>query len=274
MKKEITLEESQKIALQILKQIANICETQGYRYCLIYGTLIGAVRHKGFIPWDDDVDIMMPRPDYERLLLYVKENATKYPNLEVFNPNTNPDYPYMITRISDNRYVIDTDNEKDCGMGVFIDIYPYDGLGNSKKEAVKYGMKGDRLSSLCFLSTRQKYQWNSLLSATKNIAKLPLFLIAKCFGKNYFQKKLQSLACVKEYDENEYVGCVIWLSWGEKDMYKREWFEEVISVPFEDGYFNIPKEYDKILSHIYGDYMTLPPEEERIGHHFYKVYEK
>ena len=142
--KELTTREMQEVSLEILHTIASICEKQHFRYALIYGTLIGAVRHKGYIPWDDDVDIMMPRPDYDRLLHYLKENIADYPHLKVFNREECLEYPYMITRISDQRYRIKMENEKSFGLGVFIDIYPYDGLGDTKQEAVALGMKGDR----------------------------------------------------------------------------------------------------------------------------------
>lgn len=132
--KELSVEETQKVSLEILKTVAHICKTIGVRYCLIYGTLIGAVRHHGFIPWDDDLDIMMPRPDYERFLSYFKKHQSEYKHLELFNHDENANYPYMITRISDSRYQINMDNEKPYGMGVFIDIYPYDGLGKTLPE--------------------------------------------------------------------------------------------------------------------------------------------
>jgi lipopolysaccharide cholinephosphotransferase len=80
------------------------------------------------MPWDDDVDIMMPRPDYDQLLNYLYQNINKFPNLKVFNHDVNQKYPYMITRISDDRYRIVMANEKPYGMGAFIDIYPFDGL--------------------------------------------------------------------------------------------------------------------------------------------------
>lgn len=140
--KELTTREMQEVSLEILHTIASICEKQHLRYALIYGTLIGAVRHKGYIPWDDDVDIMMPRPDYDSLLQYLKENIADYPYLKVFNREECPEYPYMITRISDQRYRIEMENEKPFGLGVFIDIYPYDGLGDTKQESVAFGLKG------------------------------------------------------------------------------------------------------------------------------------
>ncbi len=131
---ELSTREIQDVSLEILKQVADICEELNLRYYLMYGTLIGAIRHHGFIPWDDDVDIMMPRPDYERLLEFFEKN--KIGDLTVFSHENNDRYPYMIARISDDRYVIECENEESIGMGVFIDIYPFDGLGNSREEAL------------------------------------------------------------------------------------------------------------------------------------------
>lgn len=273
-RRELTIKETQQISLEILHTVAEICEEQHLRYALIYGTLIGAVRHHGYIPWDDDVDIMMPRPDYDKLLVYLKDHIQEYPHLQVFNRDECPEYPYMITRISDDRYVIEMANEKPFGMGVFIDIYPYDGLGKTKDEAIKYGLKGDRLSSLCYQSTRKHFAIETTTSPIRKIAKLPVYLYAKLRGKDCFQDKLEQLARVKGYDDSEYVGCVIWLSWGEKDIFPREWFDETIMMPFDKYEFRVPKEYDRVLRHEYGDYMKLPPEKDRVGHHFFKVYKK
>lgn len=274
MHNEMTMEEIQAVSLEILKTISDICEEQSLRYYLVYGTLIGAIRHKGYIPWDDDVDIMMPRPDYDKLLEFLTLHISDYPNLRVFNRETCKEYPYMITRVSDNRYEIHMSNEKPYGMGIFIDIYPYDGLGNTKKEALAYGMKGDRLSSLCYQATRKHFSMETTNSLLRKVLKFPVFLFAKWCGKEFFQKRLEALARLREYDHSKYIGCVIWLSWGEKDIFLREWFEEYVMMQFEQYLFRVPKHYDKILRHEYGDYMQLPPEEERIGHHYYKVYKK
>ena len=274
MKEQLTMKQTQEISLEILRTVADICEAQGLRYALIYGTLIGAVRHHDYIPWDDDVDIMMPRPDYNKLLAYLAEHISEYPHLQVFNRDTCKRYPYMITRISDDRYVIDVENEAPYGMGVFIDIYPYDGLGDTKEEAIRYGLKGDRLSSLCYQASRKRFAMENTKSPIRKLLKLPVFLAAKLVGKDWFQRKLEALANVKDYDTSEYVGCVIWLSWGEKDIFPRKWFDETVMMPFGKYTFRVPKEYDRVLRHEYGDYMQLPPEEERIGHHYYKVYRK
>lgn len=272
--KELTIQETQKVSLEILHTVSEICEKQDFRYALIYGTLIGAVRHKDYIPWDDDVDIMMPRPDYEKFLSYFKKHKEEYPSLRVFNHQECKKYPYMITRISDERYRIDMENEKPYGMGIFIDIYPYDGLGKTKEEAIKFGMKGDRLSSFCYQATREHFAIETTTSRIRKLVKYPFYFISKLIGKDYFQNKLEKLAGAKDYETSEYIGCVIWLSGGEKDIFKRSWFDETIRMPFGKYEFRVPKAYDEILRHTYGDYMQLPPEEDRIGHHYYKVYVK
>lgn len=274
MRQELSIQEIQAVSLEILHIIAQICDAQNLRYSLIYGTLIGAVRHHGYIPWDDDVDIMMPRPDYDKLLDYLKIHIDEYPNLKVFNREECKEYPYMITRISDNRYTIEMENEKPFGMGIFIDIYPYDGLGKTKKEAVAYGKKGDRLSSLCYQATREHFAIETTTSPLRKLLKFPVYLFAKICGKECFQNKLEALARIKDYETSEYVGCVIWLSWGEKDIFPRSWFDETIMMPFDKYEFRVPKHFDEVLRHEYGDYMKLPPEKDRIGHHFFKVYQK
>lgn len=273
-KKAISIAETQKVSLNILKVITKICDKLSLRYFLIYGTLIGAVRHQGYIPWDDDTDIMIPRPDYDKLLAYLALHESELRPLAVFNRQTCAQYPYMISRISDSRYHIVMENEKDYGLGIFIDIYPYDGLGNSFQEALKYGLKGDRMSSFCYQATRNHYAVETTTSGLRKVLKLPMFLVAKLIGENFFQNRLANLARKKGYDQSEYVGCVIWLSGGQKDIFKRSWFDDFSLVKFEDTEFRIPANYKEILEQVYGDYMKLPPKSERIGHHYYTVYKR
>lgn len=272
--KELSLRESQIVSLNILNIIVDICKKQGFRYYLMYGTLIGAIRHHGLIPWDDDIDIMMPQDDYEKLLAFLEKNES--PNLKVFNPETVSEYPYMITRISDIRYTIDVENEKDYGLGSFIDIYPFYGLGNTEEEALALGLRGDRLSSACYQATRLKYKVENTKQWYRKLLKFPLFFISKMIGKNYFQNKLTELAKTrcKEYDNSKYVGCVVWLSGGKKDIFLREWFDKTISVKMEGREYSAPARYHEVLTHIYGNYMLLPDEKNRIAHHGYRIYEK
>lgn len=274
--KELSIQEIQAVSLEILKQVTDLCEKLRLRYFLTYGTLIGAIRHNGFIPWDDDIDIMMPRKDYEELLSYFLTHNEDYHNLELFNPETCSDYPYMISRFSDNRYRLEVKNEKPYGIGIFIDVYPLDGLGDTLSEAIHFGRKGDILSTFCYQSTRVHYDPVTLTSGhklLKAIAKMPVYCGAKMKGKNYFQQQLNKLIRIP-YDEAEYVGPVIWLVGGEDNIFPRKWFDELIDVPYEQYKFKVPKRYDQFLRKMYGDYMQLPPEKDRVGHHFYKAFRK
>ncbi len=275
MRKKLTIKENQEEALKILVRIAEICSKLRLRYYLAYGTLLGAVRHKGFIPWDDDVDIMMPRDDYKKLIDYFMKNAEALKPLELFCPSNNKNYPFYIARISNNEFELEVDNEEPYGMGTFIDIYPLDGVGNDKKGAVKLRRKGKRLSSYCFLATRNRFEKGTTSSKFRLLVKLPAYIYAKIRGKEHFLRELEKLSKKCNYNNSNFVSCVTWGGAGnEKDILPEEWFGEGISLPFEDYSFLVPVKYREILTFFYGDYMQLPPESERIGHHFYRTYRK
>lgn len=273
--KKLTMKEVQLGSLNILKKIDEICRRENLQYCLAYGTLLGAVRHKGFIPWDDDIDIMMPRKDYDLLVDYFVRNKESLVPYELFSKQFNQDYPYMINRVSDSRYVLDVDNEKPYGIGLFVDVYPLDGAGNSVKEYTKKKNMSSRNAALCFLTSRKTVKRENTSSVIKYIMKYPAFLVAKILGRNFFMRRLDNLQRTCDYENSEYVGCMVWGSdEGIRDIFPKEWFREMIDVEFEGNLFKIPKEYDKILSRWYGNYMELPPEDKRIAHHFYDAYLK
>ena len=272
---KIGLRDVQKVALNVLVKIDEICRKLNLEYALAYGTLIGAVRHKGFIPWDDDVDIMMPRSDYETLIKYFQDHADELKPLELFNYKTNKKYPYMICRVSDSRYILDVYNEKDYGLGVFVDIYPLDGAGNSIQQYTKLKKRTSRYVSMCFLSTRNKIKRENTKSLLKFILKIPAFVISKIIGKEYFMNKLEKEANTYNYENSKYVGCIVWASDdGVKGIIEKSWFDKKIEMSFENNSFMVPSEYDKILSRIYGNYMELPNEKDRIAHHYYDAYKK
>ena len=180
----------------------------------------------------------------------------------------------MIARISDDRYILEQENEKSVGMGVFIDIYPFDGLGMTKEEALKFGRKGDIISSLCYQATRNHYAVETTTSLIRKIIKYPVFVVSKLIGKDFFQDKLEKMAGVKSFDNSNYVGCIVWLSGGEKDIFKREWFDQTVLMPFDKYMFRVPERYDEVLKVTYNDYMTLPPEEDRKVVHVIDAYYK
>ena len=268
----LSMQDVQQESLQILRKVDEICNKLNIKYFLAYGTLIGAIRHQGFIPWDDDLDIIMLRKDYDIFLSYFMEHPEELKPLRLFCPETCPEYPYTIARVSDDKYILAVDNEKSYGIGAFIDIYPYDNMFDSYEASVKLSKKSARYASLCYLSTRLKCKKERTKGKLKLLIKYPAFLLAHLLGKNFFFKKLRKNAASGQSGDCQYIGCLVWGTEKERGIFKSELFREAIDVPFEGYTFKAPKEYDTLLRQIYGDYMQLPPEEQRIGHHFYKAY--
>lgn len=272
-KKILNIREIQNASLEILKCIGTFCDTHDIFYVLTYGTLLGAVRHKGFIPWDDDIDIMMPRPDYDRFVnLFCREN--RYSHLVLFNQGTNKKYPYGITRVCDMKYRIHTVNEKDCGMGLFVDIYPLDGLGMSYEEGLRLMEKSHAICDKILLLTRKKLYCPQLPNMEKQIEYISNKIRYMVRGKKYYFDQLNSIVMQNKYEDSLFVGCAIWTFDPIKEIYNRALFKERIKVQFEDSSFYIPKAYDDILKITYGNYMELPPLEQRVYHHGYVAYVK
>ncbi len=269
--KELNFKEVQSTAYGVLKYIHDICKQENIRYFLAYGTLIGAIRHKGFIPWDDDLDIMMPRPDFDRFVTYCNShNETPY---KLMNMDNTPNYPYFNTRVCDTRTIIDTYHEQSVGMGVFVDVCALDGLGERYEESLKQMKKSKRLCSLMFLATRSKFHYGLTKGYVKNLLKLPAFITAHLLGTSFLARRMQRLLGKCNYDKSNYVGCLVWSSYTPiKEVFPKKWAEEIIEGQFEDDIFFIPKHYDELLRKIYGDYMQLPPEKDRIYHHLFTAY--
>lgn len=270
----LTMQENQQAATGVMKKLDEICKQLNLQYTLTYGTMLGAVRHQGYIPWDDDLDIMLPRPDYDKLIAWCQANEEALLPFKLFTPETVKDYPYMLPRLCDTRYEVHTHNEKDCGMGAFVDIYPLDGIGNTYEEALATLRKRARWSSLYFLSTRLRCEKGLTKSKLKRLVKLPAFWAAKVIGKRWFGKQLYKIAATCDWENSKFVGCVIWDTETETGVFEKAWFAAGEPMPFGQEQFQVASGYDAILSKLYGDYMQLPPEEDRIAHHFYNIYRK
>lgn len=271
--KEISVEESKKIELNILKDVASYCEKNNIRYYLAYGTLIGAIRHKGFIPWDDDIDIVMPRPDYEKFISeFSKKN--EYCNLKLVTP-------YDENSIYTFSKVIDVNTVKiESGvryteeyLGIDIDVFPMDGQPDEEKQYKKYYQKKMRLYFTYSLLRTQ----NNVYSGYKKVLhSFFCFLINKVLklDKTKILKKIEKINKPYKYDSSIYVGATSSDVNSIKNRHKKNLFDEYIYADFEDCQFRIPKGYDEVLSDMFGDYMQLPPENERVTHHGNKVYIK
>lgn len=268
----LTLDEIHRVTLDVLKKIQEICKAHQITYFVAYGSLIGAVRHKGFIPWDDDFDIMMLRPDYDRFCAICNESINGHGDYALMNPDNNKDYPFNISRFCDLRYrMVRDDNEPDAGMGIFIDIYPLDGMGNSIAFMEKVM---EPLRDICFrflslaVSEKAFVKHHGLI---KKMVRFPIWALTHLLGKHFFYKCCNWIASFYSLEKSKYIGCVVW---DQLIYYPKEYFKKTIPILFEGLEVTIPQEYDKVLRVVYGDYMELPPAEQRHPTHAYKIYKR
>ncbi len=261
--REMTLEEAKKVELDILKKFASFCDEKGLRYTLAFGTLIGAVRHKGFIPWDDDIDVLMPRKDYNVLMeTFNKEVGGRYHLISPYDPVSR----HSFIKLIDTKTVkVESRIDYSKGnLGVDLDVFPLDGVPEQGKDFDKWVKKLSRC-----------YRVHSLFifALPKTLkGKAKLSLIKLLWGsKEKVLKKAAKLHDLYPYEQSRQVSCLEgWFNTG--ICFEKEWFDETIEAQFEDSTYPIPKAYDQILTAIYGDYMTPPPKEKQFTHHIDKAY--
>jgi len=255
--KRISLEEKKVIQLEMLKEIDTFCRRNGLRYSLAFGTLLGAVRHKGFIPWDDDVDIMMPLPDMLCFKTQFHSETMKYCDVD-----TVKHYDYPFSRIAHNG----TYNKKGLiyrDYGICIDTYPI----------VSLPSEGDLQN--CYFNEAalvQKERERFILWQRRIIRYLPIISIP---GYDTIQKRYRDQLINNSLpygSTSSYYAVAGPLSIRNRTMYDRDIFRQLIDLKFENHSFLCIKEYDYFLSLMYGDYMTPPPENQRHPYHGERYY--
>lgn len=264
VQKEITMREIdivklRGIQLDILDSVDTFCKENGIKYWLDKGTLLGAVRHKGYIPWDDDIDIGMLREDYETFRKSYKSDRFKLINIdnepELFCP-----FGKVVDRgtllIEDNRYL----------LSVNIDVDIYDNAPENDKTVQKMFDKRDRLRRLSSLQKQPvKNIEGGLTGALKRARRSALKLLSRDYFMKQMVKNAKSFSgCDTRFVANflEYGRCVV----------DRDIFSSTVSCTFEGREYPAPKDYDRLLKAYYGDYMTPPPEEKQITHHNVRAY--
>lgn len=269
-RKALTLEQIHKGTLTIYEKIVEICEELEINHFITYGTLLGAVRHKGYIPWDDDFDIMMFREDYDKFLEYCNNNET-HP-YKLINYNNDSQYTFAISRFCDLNYEMVLDDGNPTNMGMFIDVYPYDGMGNYLDASImkRIDRRNKRLSLGLYYSNKNNTVPKQG-SIFKRLARRVFCIYAQVMGRDYFINAIEKAAHKYTIEESEFIDCVIWDC---TQCMKKEWFLETVELDFENLKVKAPKHYDEILKGWYGDYMTMPPENQRVPSHQYKLYKK
>lgn len=263
----ITLNEEQRTAIQrleldLLLELDRICRKYDIKYTLAYGTLIGAVRHQGFIPWDDDIDVCIHRTDYEKLKkVCEKELDSRY----FYQTNeTDPEYYHLFDKIRVNNTVFMESFLKKYHIhhGVYIDIFPLDYIPDSfmKRKIQYYRFHFYRTGLM------SKYMMISARNGKKKYAAR----ILKVLYAPFSLKRLYDGACrtaAKYKNEPETYIHSFCSPYKTKDIFQKSIFEEYTEVPFEGEMLYIVKNYDTVLRGIYGNYMELPPEGQRITRH-------
>ena len=259
--KRVTPEELKTIQLDLLQKTADFCEQNGLRYFLCGGTLIGAVRHKGYIPWDDDIDIAMPRPDYDRFINTFNKQENYY---QVVSRENNHAYSYAFAKVYDNRTLMHELHYKGCTFGVYIDILPADGVKNASQ--IRKIMWLHKI-----LNTKKANYYKRTLS--KKIINTIGKLLLLPFSAYQISGWMDSEARRYAFGSLPHAGLIA-NPLGVGEMVDKSVFDGDTFQTFEGHQYRVPAGYDAWLRSIYGDYMQLPPVEHRVTHHTFDAWWK
>lgn len=270
-KKQILLDEMKRLQVCILKDLANFCDEKNIKYFLGYGTLLGAIRHKGFIPWDDDIDIIMPRPDYNEFLKLANGNLNT--NYHALSMNNTKNYIYPFAKIIDKRTILKELGTEDSNIGVCIDIFPVDGLPEDIKLSKKHFKRQAILLALLFCSIIKYVRGKSILSSILKLLLIPFMRITgKLIGTQRLLLLIDKTATKYAFDTSEFSAVTVISIYGERERIKKGLLTEIIRVEFEGEYFNAPIGYHEYLTNLYQDYMRFPPESKRVSRHKCEAY--
>lgn len=254
----------------IAKEIKRICEENGIKYFIIAGSLLGAVRHKGFIPWDDDMDIGMLRGDYERFIELSKTQLGERFFLQT--TETDGAYGLNFAKILLKNTILEEDSAaNDAKKGIFVDVFPFDAVPESEEEKEKHKKRTYYLRRL--LLAKQNYKVCGPKEYVKRAAYAALKVIASFYSRERLCEMLDK-EC-RRYNapgRNPEKIVNIGGAYGyEKETIRYEWVENTVLLPFEDFEISAPAGYTSYLEYFYGDYMTPPPEDKRYNRHGVKA---
>lgn len=265
--KELSLNELKEIELETLKMFHAFCVEHNIRYFLAYGTLLGAIRYKKFIPWDDDVDLLIPREDYDRLLTLFQDNE-KY---KLYSFERNPDYLFPFAKLCDmttRKVEMEYPNPK-VELGVEIDLFPLDSFDNDIETAKQ---EAERIKKYMRYLGYTKLDKPHTKNPFKFLAWSVILAYHKLHGGGYYIKKILKECRKEEQKGSAYVGAKAWCIYGGRGVIPAEAFTDTVELEFEGEKFFAPKGYDTYLTCLYGDYLPEPPPEKRKTHHFFTAY--
>ena len=256
-----------KIYIRLLKlHLDFFCKKNNINYFLDYGTLLGAIRHKGYIPWDDDIDVGMLRKDFDKFIVLFDEQVEADSRYKIIGNEIQSDCYYPFVKIIDTKTILYEPDEKGFKSGVNIDVFVYDSFP-SKEVANKQFRLRDKLMNLNIIQFK-------MFRSTKTYRKLlntTACYVLKLFPRGYFSSKIVELSKRYADTDAEFIGSVVS---GTSAVCHKCTFDGYINKEFEGRMYPVPIGYDTWLTEVYGEYMKLPPEEKRIPHHLIKAYIK
>ena len=262
--RRLSEEEIKEVELGVMDYIHNLCQKENINYSLAYGTLLGAVRHKGYIPWDDDVDISLKRDEYDKLYQAVlRDNDPIY---KVASWENDARYPYPFYRVYDARTVYENNYiENDIDLGICVDVFPFDYYADVNKEMAK-------LDTYRRLSVYTLYGIHSKNAGLKNIIRYLLVLVFRLTRVKTWNKKMNLLSM--QDNDNDSIDYLM-ENKRTSTKFEKTLLDKVMDSPFEDRTYKIPEASHQILSAIYGDdFMEIPPVEKRVKHDDFVAYIK
>ena len=257
------LTEIQARLLPMLRWYHNFCVENGLRYFLLGGTMLGAARHKGFIPWDDDIDVGMPRKDYEQFLALTKDR--QFGDFTVEGIDTrNRDFFYGYAKIYDTKTTLIENTRYQIKRGLFLDLFPLDGVANEQTEIDAFFRPILRryrllLARTCAVRTGRKWYKNLAVYLARIIPE-------RILDNKQLMLSIDSMCKAKDYDQCQYVGN-LYGNWGKREIVERRVMGTPALYSFEGQQVYGVSDYDAYLSSLYGNWRQLPPAEKQVTHH-------